>query len=111
VDHRPGPADRAAAGPPPKLLALAAEIPDVEGYWVRVTLNGSVLFHDKVEQKSTWSAELPLDRVDLGDRAVIELESPTFVPARLGTGSKDPRTLGVHLTRLLLLSQAAAEKP
>jgi hypothetical protein len=94
----------------PRLLALTAEVPRPDGYRLRVTVNGQTLFEDTVKRKGDWSAELPLDGVDLGSQAVIDLVSSTFVPAEVERGSKDNRTLGVRLKRLVLVGEPAAEK-
>jgi hypothetical protein len=87
------------------------EVPRPGGYRLRVTVNGQTLFEDTVKDKGDWSAELPLDGVDLGNQAVIDLVSSTFVPAEVDRGSKDNRTLGVRLKRLVLVGEPAAAKP
>ncbi len=90
-------------GKPPKTLSLGLGIPNQKGYRVRVTVNGQKLFDDEVEPNRRWSADLPLDGVNLGDRAEIELTSTTTVPAQLAPGSKDQRILGVNVRRLVLV--------
>jgi serine/threonine-protein kinase len=94
----------------PRTLAVTAFIPSPRGYWVRVTVNGTRLFDGPVRSSSTWSVELPLAGVDLGNSARIELESPTFVPAQVDPRSKDTRVLGIMVKHLVLRTDAAAEK-
>lgn len=89
----------------PKSLALTLEIPNRPAFQVQVSVNGHKLFDDQLKATNNWSHHLPLDGVDLGKNARIEITSPTFVPAKLGTGNKDGRTLGVRVHKVMLISE------
>ena len=97
-------------GQTPRALALTAYIPSPPGCQVRVTVNGTKLFDGQVKPESTWSCELPLAGVELGDSARIELDSSTFVPSQVNPKLKDDRVLGIRLKRVTLLSDAPAGK-
>jgi hypothetical protein len=90
-------------GKHPRALALSLAVPDRQGYRVKVVVNGQALRDEAVAPRSDWSAELPLDAVNLGDEARIELVTSSYVPARVTPGSTDQRELGVRVTRLMLV--------
>jgi serine/threonine protein kinase len=94
----------------PRALALMLQIPDRPNYRLKVLVNGRSLFDDEVAPSFGWTIELPLDAAALGERAVIELVSSTFVPAEVDAGSKDDRKLGVRVRRLILLADDDANK-
>jgi hypothetical protein len=84
-----------------KALAVTAEIPDRPDYRVRLAVNGRALFDDGVKPGTTWAKEFPLDGIDLGGRATIELTSSTHVPGPSKAG--DGRTLGIRVRKLTLV--------
>jgi hypothetical protein len=100
-------------GQKPRALAITAWVPVTTRpeYRVQVTVNGKKLFDDQIAPQSRWklwSREVPLSGVDLGDRARIELDSSTFVPAKLDPNARDDRHLGIRLVRVMLLTGPAA---
>jgi RNA polymerase sigma factor (sigma-70 family) len=100
-------------GKTPRKLALSLEISNLPECRLQVKVNGRKLFDDVVstpQWQLYWSVELPLSGVDLGDSAHIELDSSTFVPAQVGTNPKDTRKLGVRVKRLILVTDAAADR-
>jgi hypothetical protein len=88
---------------PPKALTLMCGVPSRPGFRVEVKVNGQSLFDEVVMPKGDWIVELPLNGVELAREARIELLTSTVVPAQSGTGSRDRRTLGVRLKRLMLV--------
>jgi serine/threonine protein kinase len=98
-------------GKRPKALALTLELPSLPNYRVQVAVNGRKLWEEEFQSSRggrPWSAEVPLDGVPLGDSAVIELTSSTFVPSQVQPGIKDDRTLGVRVRRLVLVDDSPA---
>jgi hypothetical protein len=87
----------------PKALALVCGVPHRPDFRVEVKVNGQSLFNEVVLAKGDWTVELPLHGVNLAREARIELTTSTVVPLQSGTGSKDGRTLGIRLKRLMLV--------
>ncbi len=85
-----------------KALAVTAVIPDRPNHRVRVLVNGTTVFDGVPKPGESWEAVLPLDGVELGGLATIELLSSTAVPDP--SGSKDTRALGVRLRKLTLIA-------
>jgi hypothetical protein len=97
-------------GKKPHTLLLSLFIPRRPNYRLQVRVNGTTLFDDQVPSGRAWSCELPLSGVDLGDQARIELDSSTFVPAKVDPKSNDTRELGIRVKRVVLLMDSVAEK-
>jgi hypothetical protein len=90
-------------GSAPKLLSVMCTIPNLPAFRVHVKVNGKTLFDDAVKGNADWSISLPLDGVAITREARIEIISSTVVPADAGSGSKDTRTLGIRMKRLMLV--------
>jgi hypothetical protein len=86
---------------PWRTLVVMAEIPDRPNYRVRLVLNDQILFDDVARSGTIWAKEFPLDGINLGRQAVIELTSSTITPGQSKSGDK--RTLGIRLRKLMLL--------
>ena len=76
-------------------------IPDRPNFRVRVVVNGTAVFDGVPKPGASWEAELPLDGVELGGLATVELLTSTVVPDP--SRSKDTRTLGIRLRKLTLI--------
>jgi hypothetical protein len=93
-------------GKMPRSLAVTLEVPDQPNYKVRIAVNERALFDDTVPPNANWSVELPLAGIDMANGARIEIGSSTFVPNQIMPQSKDGRTLGVRVKRLVLVHAA-----
>jgi hypothetical protein len=91
----------------PKSLALSLDVPNRPNYRIQISVNGRKLFDDEVQWNANWSMRLPLDEVDVGKNARIEVVSSTFVPASSIKGSTDNRTLGVRVKEVMLSAEKA----
>jgi hypothetical protein len=96
------------AGQKPRALALTAMLPDKPFVHVRITICGQPLFEGDVRPVRQWSVQLPLNEIKLVDPAVIEIVTPTVVPAADKPGNQDKRRLGIRIFRLMLVGDAAA---
>jgi hypothetical protein len=74
-----------------------------------VTVNGHTLLDEQLKSKQESAWELPLAGIDLGKTVTIELHSPSFVPAKTIPNSKDGRTLGIRVKRLVLLGEEGVQ--
>jgi serine/threonine-protein kinase len=90
-------------GKRPRALAVDLAVPKQEGFRIKVVVNGQTLRDEVGAPNRDWSAELPLDGVNLGDVARIELLTSLYVPAQVNPRSTDRRELGVRVTRVMLL--------
>ena len=84
-----------------RAIAVTAVIPDRPNFRVRVVVNGTAVFDGVPKPGASWEAELPLDGVELGGLATVELLTSTVVPDP--SRSKDTRTLGIRLRKLTLI--------
>jgi hypothetical protein len=87
---------------PPGTLVIETAAPGRDGAVLRVRVNGTELFHQRIPQH-TVSQALDLGQVAQEDALFIELDSNTFVPGEVLEGSQDRRTLGVMVTGIRLL--------
>jgi hypothetical protein len=93
-------------GKPPQVLHVvlqsyrARQIPRAS---VRIVLNNQELFNGQIDARSEH--DFPLAGLDLGDRAVLEILSDSFVPSNVpGANNNDQRTLGVQVFGVQFLS-------
>jgi hypothetical protein len=91
----------------PTMLDITLEPPTRPVYPIAISVNGHKLFDENIKPNGVWSAQFPLQGIELGKNARLEIKSATFVPAQSGRGSTDGRTLGVRVKRLVLVSDAA----
>ena len=87
---------------PPKALRVDLASTGHKGTELTVSVNGDVLFHESVPP-GRWSNTFSLARRSFNKHLTIELLSDTFVPAEIGKGSSDGRTLGVMVKAVTLL--------
>jgi hypothetical protein len=90
----------------PRALRLnfwPARPPQIKRLWLRIVVNGRELSNEQIPSGEHWKRTLDLKGIDLGDEAVVEITSDTFVPSQL-SGGTDHRTLGVEVREVTLVS-------
>jgi hypothetical protein len=106
-------------GKKPRALAVTLEVPNKPNYQVSLKVNGKTLIDEQPQWDPAiesilgrdWSAELPLAGVELGDNAVIDLESSTLIPGEINPTLAQNRghPLGMRVKRLVLIGDPGAE--
>jgi hypothetical protein len=76
---------------------------------VRILINQRELFH-QILPRQQWQRTFDLAGIDLGDAAVVEIVSDTFVPAEIKDAGPDSRTLGVDVRGVTLLETGPESK-